>query len=148
MLSDEVPADTLCSGDVLQGLADHFGVCGEVTAVRIVGDEGGSRKAWLEFSSHRESRAAREYDQTVRVGQFTPQPHHKQGLGSLYSPLLKAFTYVHCTCRLLPVCTMALLLWSDCPLLEEMRSKGKRWQSLMLKPSRQDEMLSLPKGIL
>lgn len=50
----------------LQVLADHFGVCGEVTAVRVSGTGPGLKKAWVEFDDMRQARSAREYDQTVR----------------------------------------------------------------------------------
>ncbi|KAL3133355.1 hypothetical protein ABBQ38_007228 [Trebouxia sp. C0009 RCD-2024] len=46
------------------GLAEYFGHCGEVTAVRLAGTEG-SRKAWIEFGTKEAARSAREYDNTV-----------------------------------------------------------------------------------
>lgn len=48
----------------VQGLAEYFSVCGEVTAVRLAGSKG-SRKAWIEFGTKESARSAREYDNTV-----------------------------------------------------------------------------------
>jgi uncharacterized NAD-dependent epimerase/dehydratase family protein len=48
----------------LQGLAEYFSVCGEVTAVRLAGALG-NRKAWIEFGTKESARSAREYDNTV-----------------------------------------------------------------------------------
>lgn len=52
----------------MQGLAEYFGHCGEVTAVRLAGTEG-SRKAWIEFGTKEAARSAREYDNTVSTFQ-------------------------------------------------------------------------------
>lgn len=48
----------------MQGLAEFFSVCGEVTAVRLAGALG-SRKAWIEFGTKESARSAKEYDNTV-----------------------------------------------------------------------------------
>ena len=48
----------------MQGLAEYFSVCGEVTAVRLAGTLG-NKKAWIEFGTKESARSAREYDNMV-----------------------------------------------------------------------------------
>ena len=60
--------------DCLQVLADHFGVCGTVTAVRVAGTGPGLRKAWVEFDQTRQAQSAKEYDQTVSPSSLLLHP--------------------------------------------------------------------------
>lgn len=57
---------------LMQGLAEYFSVCGEVTAVRLAGTLG-NKKAWIEFGTKESAKSAKEYDNTV--SNF-PNEHH------------------------------------------------------------------------
>lgn len=53
------------SAVAVQAIADHFGISGEVTSVRVVNKGQGQTKAWVEYQTPQQAVTAREHDQTV-----------------------------------------------------------------------------------
>ncbi len=54
----------------MQAIADHFGISGEVTSVRVVSKGPGQTKAWVEYQTPQQAITAREHDQTVSLPQL------------------------------------------------------------------------------
>lgn len=52
---------------VVQDVADHFAISGNVTSVRVVNKGQGQTKAWVEYATPQQALTAREHDQTVRI---------------------------------------------------------------------------------
>ena len=99
----------------MQAIADHFGISGEVTSVRVVSKGPGQTKAWVEYESPQQAVTAREHDQTVSSASFCKAPSSQLPVFKQENMAAKAL-YQGGACGHLQIILMSctLLALTDC----------------------------------